>query len=241
MPQEQSSAFAPDCLADASAPARQRPASAASGLTTETLRLWQAFSPLPPERRRWALSVGVVEARRAGDFHLRAGEVAVIVSGCLATEAAGSDLSAEILGPGHVVATGTGRSVAGQWITDGEIYRVALVDWLDRAGEAGMLHLLDAEDRRRARLERRLVCVGRHLATARVADLLLSIHRAAPRQDILLSQERIGDMLGLRRSTVNGSCRALEGAGGARTGRGKIRILDASGLTKTACGCHAAP
>ena len=221
-------------------PSGERSAADLPRLTNETLRLWKAFAPLAPEQRRWALAAGVVETVRPGDVHRGAGEVAVVVSGCLATEATGSDLTAELLGPGDVAATGTERPVAGQWVTEGEIYRVALPDWLERAGAAGMQHLLNAEDRRRVRLERRLVCASRHLASARVADLLLSIHQAAPGRDILLSQERIGRMLGVRRSTVNGSCRALERSGGARTGRGKIRILDGLGLSTAACDCHAA-
>ena len=150
-------------------------------LTNETLRLWKAFAPLAPEQRRWALAAGVVETVRPGDVHRGAGEVAVVVSGCLATEA---NLTAELLGPGDVAATGTERPVAGQWVTEGEIYRVSLPDWLDRAGAAGMQHLLNAEDRRRVRLERRLVCASRHLASARVAEafkieLLVSLPKGA--------------------------------------------------------------
>lgn len=207
-------------------------------LTNETLRLWKAFAPLPQEQRRWALAAGVVDRVEAGRPHSSAGQVVVVVSGCLATEAATGGLTAEILGPGDVVSTGGPRAVVGRWITDGEVCRIALSDWIDRAGSEGLKHLLDAENRRRTALERRLLCATRHLATARVADLFLSVHAAAPGDSIPLSQEQLGAMLGVRRTTVNGSCRALEQSGASRTRRGKIRVTNLEVLAAAGCGCH---
>lgn len=209
-------------------------------LTSATIRLWKAFAPLALERRRWALAVGAVETFRPGALCQTAGEVAVVVSGCLATEAVGSEIAAEILGPGQLLAIGAERTVSGRWITEGELYRVGLADWFESAGQDGMLHLLAAADHRRAGLERRIVCATTHRATARVADLFLSIHEASPQPSILLSQEQMGGMLGLRRTTVNGSCRTLELGGGTRTRRGQIRIIDAKPLALAACGCRVA-
>lgn len=209
-------------------------------LTSATIRLWKAFAPLAFERRRWALAAGKVEPARAGDVYAAPGEVAVVVSGCLGTDAAGSGLAAEILGPGDVVATGSCRPVTGRWITDGEVFRVSLQHWTDSAGMEGVSHLLEASDRRRAILERRILCATTHRATARIADLFLSVHEAAPTPQILLSQERLGMMLGLRRTTVNGSCRALEDSGALRTKRGGIRLMDVDILERAACGCRCA-
>lgn len=207
-------------------------------LTSGTIRLWKAFSPLSLERRRWALAVGAVENFQAGAVCRSADEIAVVVSGCLMTDASGAELAAEILAPGEVVATGASRPISGRWITDGELYRIKMDAWMENAGREGLLHLLAGSDRRRAVLERRLVCATNHLATARVADLILSVHEAAPRPNIPLSQEQLGAMLGLRRTTVNGSCRTLETQGGTRTRRGQIRIVDAKILAQTACGCR---
>ena len=55
-----------------------------------------------------------------------------------------------------------------------------------------------------------------------------------------LSQDRLGQMLGLRRTTVNASCRALQQAGVIRTVRGEIRIHSAEALKAAACGCRQA-
>lgn len=207
-------------------------------LTSATIRLWNAFAPLALERRRWALATGSVETFRQGQECRTSREVTVVVSGCMMTEAAGSGLTADILSAGDVAATGDHRVVAGRWITDGELYRVNLDAWLESAGLEGLMHLLAASDRHRARLEQRVACATTHRATARIADLFLAIHNAAPRPSIKLSQEQMGGMLGLRRTTVNGSCRTLELGGGTRTRRGQIRIVDATVLDKAACGCR---
>lgn len=207
-------------------------------LTSATMRLWQAFPPLSLERRRWALTVGAVETVKAGSAFSASSEVAVVVSGCLATNVESSELVAEILGPGRVVTTGGPRPITGQWITDGELYRVDLEEWLQHAADEGLALLLTAADERRAQLERRILCTASHLATARVADLFLSIQGAAAQPNILLSQETLGSMLGLRRTTVNGSCRALELGGATRTRRGRIRITHPDLLAQAACGCH---
>ena len=225
-------------LAPSEAPTAPQEAGEPPRLTSATIRLWQAFSPLPLERRRWALTVGAVEAGTAGDNVRLCGEVAVVVSGCLAIETGGSALAADILRPGDVAATGSAREVSGQWITAGELYQVKLSDWLENAGVEGLTHLLDAADARRGTLERRVLCATEHRATARVADLLLTVQGAVSQSDIQLSQERLGTMLGLRRTTVNGSCRALEAAGASRTKRGHIRIIDEKRLAILACGCR---
>lgn len=207
-------------------------------LTRATLRLWNAFPSLDPQYRRWALAVGRVEAVQAGERYAGLNEVSVIVSGCLATGAAGSEVTGEILGPGDVVATGAPQPVSGRWITDGEFYRIDLAAWIESAGQQGVRYLLDASDERRQRLERQILCATTHMATARVADLFLAIHEAAPIPGIMLSQEQLGAMLGLRRTTVNGSCRALELSGASRTRRGGVRLVDTQILAGAACGCR---
>lgn len=207
-------------------------------LASATIRLWDAFAPLAPERRRWALTAGVVETVHVGETFAASGDVAVVVSGCLAIDAPASGLAAEMIGPGGVAGTGSDRHVAGRWITDGELYRVPLDAWIDSAGLDGVLHILQAADEGRAKLGAQLRCFAVHRAAARVADLVLAVHRRAPESRILLSQERIGVMLGLRRTTVNTACRALEKVGASRTRRGEIRILDLAVLGQAACGCH---
>lgn len=207
--------------------------------TSATVRPCSAFATLDPELRRWALVVGSVRPYLAGDACFVAEEIAVVVSGCLSLDASGSDLTADVLGPGDVLAAGGPRTASGRWITDGELYSVDKGAWTEAVGAEGVAYLLAAVERRRMGLERRIFCASTHRATARVADLFLAIHEASPGPAIALSQERLGRMLGLRRTTVNGSCRALEIGGASRTRRGQIRIVNESLLAQAACGCRA--
>ena len=203
-----------------------------------TLELWKAFSPLAMERRRWALTRGQVEPWRAGQALQLGGEVAVVVTGAFAVHVGLSGLAADILGPGDVLCTGAHRAISGEWISDGRLYRTTPGDWTETAAMEGMSHLLDGVDRRRESLELGLACAARHLATERVADLLTAVQAATGLAAARLSQDRLGQMLGLRRTTVNASCRALQKAGVIRTVRGQIRIHRLDGLKAAACGCR---
>jgi len=225
----------PDALA---ASGGEMSAVPAAPLSNATLRLWKAFSPMAPEPRRSALAIGAVDPAVAGTIDRFGDTLAVVVSGCFAVKADGSDVVTEILRPGDFLATGAAGETLGCWITDGEVYRASLNAWLDLGGTAGFVHMMTAVENRRGALSRRLLCAIEHRATARVADLLLAIHEAAPGQPILLSQERLGGMLGLRRTTVNASCQILETVGGSRNSRGKMRVTDALALAAAACGCR---
>jgi Mn-dependent DtxR family transcriptional regulator len=57
--------------------------------------------------------------------------------------------------------------------------------------------------------------------------------------DLSLTQEFIGQMLGVRRSSVSITSGTLQTAGLIRYNRGKIRILDLEGLRDAACECYA--
>lgn len=206
-------------------------------LAEATVRLWEALAPLDVHLRRSSLATGCVDRHLAGQAFQLGDGVAVLVAGCLSLDADGSGLSAGLAVAGDVVAAGSGMGVSGAWITDGELYRTTLTDWLERSGEAGLLHLLTASERRSRAVRRQVACVARHRATARVADLLLTVHMAAGASRIRLSQDRFGAMLGLRRTTVNASSRTLHDLGAIRTMRGEVRILDGVKLAGIACGC----
>ncbi len=67
--------------------------------------------------------------------------------------------------------------------------------------------------------------------------LLLSLDRL-PANELLMTQERIANMLGVRREGVTDSARKLQSAGLISYSRGVIRILDRSGLEARACECY---
>jgi Mn-dependent DtxR family transcriptional regulator len=58
--------------------------------------------------------------------------------------------------------------------------------------------------------------------------------------DLNLTQEFLGQMMGVRRSSVSLIAGALQQAGFIRYTRGKIHILDVDGLEDSACECYEA-
>lgn len=209
----------------------------ASVLDEGTLRLWRALAPLDIHARRALLSSGRMTHHCAGDPVVVEGQVAVVIDGCLSIDAGDEGVSAGVAGPGSLVGCGPGR-LSGVWISDGGLYTTSLEEWLRLGGEAGVRHLLGAASAAQAVLRRRVACAARHQATPRLADLFRAVDELGSPQRIRLSQERLGEMLGLRRTTVNASSRALQAAGAVRTLRGQVRLLDPARLDDFACGCR---
>jgi hypothetical protein len=56
--------------------------------------------------------------------------------------------------------------------------------------------------------------------------------------DLVLTQEFLGQMLGVRRTSVSVVANILQRAGFIRYSRGHIRILDLEGLREAACECY---
>ena len=68
--------------------------------------------------------------------------------------------------------------------------------------------------------------------------LLLSLDRLAC-DDLVMTQELIANMLGVRREGVTEAARALQAAGLISYRRGHITVLDRPGLQRRACECYA--
>jgi CRP-like cAMP-binding protein len=81
-------------------------------------------------------------------------------------------------------------------------------------------------------------CNISHSLDARLARWLLRCRDLMDSDDLVLTQEFIGQMLGVRRSSVSITSSTLQQAGLIRYNRGKIRILDVEGLQGAACECY---
>ena len=68
---------------------------------------------------------------------------------------------------------------------------------------------------------------------------LLQTHDCIDGNDIPLTQELLGQMLGVRRTTVTIAARLLQTAGLIRYRRGHIQTLDRGALEEVACECYA--
>ena len=82
---------------------------------------------------------------------------------------------------------------------------------------------------------RSVACNRLHVTEQRLARWLLQVRDRVESDTFFLTQEFLGQMLGVRRPTVTEAVAALEDAGLIRHQRGRIRILDDGALEAAAC------
>jgi CRP-like cAMP-binding protein len=83
-------------------------------------------------------------------------------------------------------------------------------------------------------------CNAVHPLEARLSRWLLRCRDLTGSDNLDLTQEFLGQMLGVQRSTVSVVASTLQKAGLIRYRRGHIHIVDAAGLRDAACECYAA-
>jgi CRP-like cAMP-binding protein len=81
-------------------------------------------------------------------------------------------------------------------------------------------------------------CNRLHPVEERCARWLLMTHDRVGRDDFLLTQEFLSQMLGVRRARVNVAAGILQRAGLIRYTRGRLRLTDRAGLEAAACECY---
>ncbi len=81
-------------------------------------------------------------------------------------------------------------------------------------------------------------CAHLHRAEQRCCRWLLMTRDRMPSGDFLLTQEFLGMMLGVRRTTVTDVMGGLQKAGLVRYRRGHVTILDEEALRERACECY---
>jgi hypothetical protein len=82
-------------------------------------------------------------------------------------------------------------------------------------------------------------CNRVHPVEERCARWLLLTHDRVKTDEFPLTQEFLGQMLGVRRATVNVAASLLQRAGYISYRRGVIRVTDRTGLEDAACECYA--
>jgi CRP-like cAMP-binding protein len=83
-----------------------------------------------------------------------------------------------------------------------------------------------------------VACNGLHSIQQRCCRWLLMTHDRVDTDDVPLTHEFLGIMLGVRRASVTEVLRPLHEDGLVNNGRGTISILDRSGLETLACECY---
>jgi CRP-like cAMP-binding protein len=83
-----------------------------------------------------------------------------------------------------------------------------------------------------------VVCNSTHATIQRAARWLLTTRDRVGAEQFPLTQDFLGQMLGVRRPTVSEVARRLQADGLIRYSRGTITITDAVGLQQVACFCY---
>ena len=91
-----------------------------------------------------------------------------------------------------------------------------------------------------AQAQQSTACMATHMVEQRLARWLLRARDLSGSNTLNFTQEFLGEMLGVRRTSVTVVAHTLQQAGMIRYSRGKIEILNADALAETACECYAA-
>jgi CRP-like cAMP-binding protein len=81
-------------------------------------------------------------------------------------------------------------------------------------------------------------CNRLHEAEQRLARWLLMVRDRVASETFLLTQEFLGNMLGARRTTVTQAAGTLQRKGLIKYSRGRIHVVDPTGLESAACECY---
>ena len=91
-----------------------------------------------------------------------------------------------------------------------------------------------------AQLAESAACVRFHLIGPRLARWLLMSQDRSQANSFDVTQEFLAYMLGVRRVGITAAARTMQGSGLISYSRGKLTVLDRTGLEHAACGCYAA-
>jgi CRP-like cAMP-binding protein len=88
-----------------------------------------------------------------------------------------------------------------------------------------------------AQLSQNVACNRLHVTEQRLARWILECRDRLGMDDVSMTHEFIGQMLGVRRAGVTEAAGALQERGLIEYGRKKLRVVDAPGLQKASCEC----
>jgi CRP-like cAMP-binding protein len=89
-----------------------------------------------------------------------------------------------------------------------------------------------------AQAQQSAACFATHQVEARLCRWLLRARDLSGSDYLPFTQEYLGEMLGVRRTSVTAVAHTLQEAGLIKYARGKIQVTDAKGLQESACECY---
>jgi CRP-like cAMP-binding protein len=126
--------------------------------------------------------------------------------------------------------------------TAGHAYRLparVLKQEFDRAGVLQRL-LLRYTQALMTQMSQTAVCNRHHSVEQQLCRWLLLTLDRAPSHELVMTQELVASMLGVRREGITEAAGNLQRAGVIRYRRGHIEVLERSGLEARVCECYAA-
>jgi CRP-like cAMP-binding protein len=159
-----------------------------------------------------------------------------------------SGASAEIAGVGNEGMVGISLFMGGDTTpssaivqTGGHGYRIArgiLKAEFDRAGPTQRL-LLRYTQALMTQIAQTAVCNRHHAIEQQLCRWLLLTLDRMPGRELVMTQELVASMLGVRRESITEAAGKLQLAGHIRYRRGHITVLDRRGLETRTCECYA--
>ncbi|MEO8718077.1 MAG: Crp/Fnr family transcriptional regulator [Burkholderiales bacterium] len=159
-----------------------------------------------------------------------------------------SGASAEIAGVGHEGIVGISLFMGGDTTpssavvqTAGHAYRLErrlLKQEFDRGGPVPRL-LLRYTQALITQMTQTAVCNRHHTVEQQLCRWLLVTLDRVPSGQLVMTQELVASMLGVRREGVTEAAGKLQHAGFIRYRRGQIAVIERSGLESRACECYA--
>jgi len=125
--------------------------------------------------------------------------------------------------------------------TGGHSYRLprrSLVEEFNRGGAMQSL-LLRYTQALITQMTQTAVCNRHHSVEQQLCRWLLQTLDRIPSGELLMTQELVASMLGVRREGITEAAGSLQDAGFIRYRRGHIAVLDRRGLEKRSCECYA--
>jgi CRP-like cAMP-binding protein len=158
-----------------------------------------------------------------------------------------SGASAETAGVGNEGVVGVSLFMGGDTTsssavvqTAGHAYRLdrhILKDEFNRGGALQRL-LLRYTQALMTQMAQTAVCNRHHSVEQQLCRWLLLTLDRLPERELVMTQELVASMLGVRRESVTDAAGHLQVAGYIRYRRGHISVLDRSGLERSVCECY---
>jgi CRP-like cAMP-binding protein len=123
---------------------------------------------------------------------------------------------------------------------EGDAFRLELRFFREEFRRVGELHraLLLYTQALLTQMSQTAVCNRLHSIDQRLCRCLLLCHDRLQTDELIMTQELIANMLGVRREGVSVAAHRLQEAGLIHYRRGRITIVDRPGLERTVCECY---